>query len=125
MAGCRVDGYAARESGSVPAIRRLSSGGGHGGPIYAWFKVPSGSCLAVVSTSPGALIVIAMERLAAAAAESRTSSVKLKFPAAVGVPLKVRVEGVKTRPAGKDDPEAMAHVYGGVPPVAVAAMRWL
>ena len=66
-----------------------------------------------------------IERVATEDVESWSSSVKLKFPAVVGVPLKVMVEGVNKSPAGTVEPAAMAHVYGGVPPDGVTGMRWL
>ena len=48
-------------------------------------------------------------------------AVKVKTPAAVGVPLMMPVEGAKESPAGSA-PLVMLHVMGAVP---VAARVWL
>ena len=48
---------------------------------------------------------------------SVTCTVKPKDPAVVGVPLMMPVPGSKDNPGGSV-PDAMDHVYGGVPPVA-------
>ena len=50
-------------------------------------------------------------------AESVAWTIKLKVPAAVGVPVIAPVVGVKLRPPG-NEPLVIDQVYGGVPPLA-------
>jgi hypothetical protein len=59
------------------------------------------------------------ERVAFRAAESVTRAVNGNDPVCVGVPLSTPAEE-SVIPAGSD-PDASAHVYGGVPPVAARA----
>jgi hypothetical protein len=51
--------------------------------------------------------------------ESVTLAVNLNVPAAVGVPEITPVLAMSDRPGGKE-PEAIAQLYGGVPPLAVS-----
>jgi len=52
--------------------------------------------------------------------ESVTLTVKENGPALVGVPVIAPVVVLSVRPPG-NDPEAIANVYGAVPPVTVIA----
>jgi len=52
--------------------------------------------------------------------ESVTLTVKENGPALVGVPVMAPVVVFSVRPAGSE-PEAIANVYGAVPPVTVIA----
>ena len=54
-------------------------------------------------------------------AESVTVIVKVKDPAAVGVPERTPVAGFNVKPAGSD-PVVTANVYGLMPPVAASVV---
>jgi hypothetical protein len=59
-------------------------------------------------------------------AESVTFTVNWKVPVAVGVPEMVALgePEFSVRPAGKAEPVARLHVYGGTPPVAVSVVLY-
>jgi hypothetical protein len=67
------------------------------------------------------IILSALVVAAAGLAESVTRTVKLKVPAAVGVPLITPVLA-RLRPLG-NEPLAIDHVYAGVPPLAVSVAK--
>ena len=50
---------------------------------------------------------------------SVTRTVKVKLPAAVGVPVMAPLEGLRFRPPGRE-PALMSQLYGVVPPDAVS-----
>ena len=68
----------------------------------------------------GAALTVRVRALIAACAfESVTLTVNFLVPVPVGVPEMAPVFGASARPAGKD-PDAMAQVYGVVPPEAAS-----
>jgi hypothetical protein len=59
-------------------------------------------------------------------AESVTFTLNWKVPVAVGVPEMVALGDAEfsVRPAGRAEPVARLHVYGGTPPVAVSCVLY-
>jgi hypothetical protein len=89
---------------------------------YAVPTVPLGK-EAVVIVSIGAVLLMLIESgcvtFCVGEEESVTWTVKLDWPALVGVPLIVPPL-LKLRPAG-NEPDVTVHEYGAVPPEAVSA----
>jgi hypothetical protein len=68
----------------------------------------------VVDTEGGNATVMLRDLVLVVEFESVTCTVKLLAPAAVGTPEIAPVAAVSVNPTGRV-PDAMAHVYGGVP----------
>jgi hypothetical protein len=83
---------------------------------YAVPTVAFSSCDVVIVTAPAT--AMEQERVAPAERWSDTRRVKLKLPAVDGVPASDPVALIWI-PAGRE-PDAIAHVYGPVPPVAAS-----
>ena len=90
---------------------------------YAVETVPSASAAVEIDSGTGAAAIVTENVLVTVcAAVSEACSVTEVVPAAVGVPEMTPVEVLSVRPAGRP-PALIAHVYGPVPPAAVAV--WL
>ncbi|MEO8368210.1 MAG: hypothetical protein ABI806_03350 [Candidatus Solibacter sp.] len=90
-------------------------------PVLAVLPVRSN----VVGTQSTGGVTVMMQLLVVVVActpgvESVTLTVKENGPPVVGVPVIAPVVGLSVRPAGRA-PEAIANVYGAVPPVTVIA----
>lgn len=80
--------------------------------------MPLDSVVVLTTSAAGATVSVkACVSLTGEAAESRTWAVKLKVPAAVGVPEITPVAAFRVRPAGIE-PALMDQLYGVKPPVA-------
>ena len=84
--------------------------------VYDWMldNVPGGVAKSQRAALPEQAEV--HEEAAVVPTESWTPRVKLKVPAAVGVPVIAPVVVFRFRPAGRD-PAATENVYGAIPPV--------
>jgi hypothetical protein len=93
---------------------------------YTVPTVPSGNdeLEVIVNGAPAALVLMEKGLIAFCAGEEESvaCTVKLDWPALVGVPLIVP-PGLKFRPAG-NAPEVTVHEYGAVPPVAVSVVEY-